>query len=136
MCPVVLGTAADDDTELAEPGLQDLLQPVLRDQQAVGIAGTPRAGIQGDRQPGEVCTGRLPGHGPRGHRVEEAAHGQQLRRSRVDPAAAGLTARRRLPFQHGHRHPGQGQLVGQHQAGRAGTDDDHVAHAGRIVDRV
>jgi hypothetical protein len=31
-----------------------------------------------------------------------------------------------LPLQYQRPHPGQAQLTGQHQPGRAGADDDHV----------
>jgi len=76
---------------------------------------------------GEMTTGRLLRDGALGHRVEQPPHRQHFRRARVDPTAAGLTTRCGLPLDHLDGHPGQGQFTGQHQPGRACTDDDYIS---------
>ena len=120
--------------QLAQPPFEHLLQPVLRDQQPVRVAGAPGTRVQWHRQPGEVTTHRLAPHGPVGHLVQQPAGGQHLRGARVHPTPAGLAARRGLLLQHADADAGQGQLGGQHQSGRARADHDHltVVHTGSI----
>jgi hypothetical protein len=115
----------DDGTQLAQPRLEDRRQPVLRHQQAVGVAGTPRPGVEGHRQAGEVPTRAVARDLVGAGGVEQTAHRQHLGRPRVDPAAAGLRARLAVPLDDGDVGPGEGQLGCEHEAGGPSADDEN-----------
>jgi hypothetical protein len=119
-----LVAAVDDGAVLHGVFGQHRLDVVLRAVEHPRVAGAPDAVAERNRQAGEVpawAVDRLVG------RVE-AAHLQQLGGARLE-ADRTRQPRSFATFEHGHSDPGEGELGGGHQPGRAGSGDQDVGHA-------
>jgi hypothetical protein len=113
---------------LADEALfQEGFEPGLRDGHRGGVAGPPRAAVQLDGKRGEMPTEFAAGQCALEQRIQQATQVEHLRGARLQRSRPGLRTAGPLLFQHHGRYPGQGQLVGQHQARGAGSDHDHLS---------
>jgi hypothetical protein len=102
------------------PVLQGPLDVVLRGDQQVREPGRQRRKVQSD----PVEQSQVPDGCPGGdHGVGETAGVEQLEGSGVYAEGTGETRATGTAFEHGDVDAGRGEVPGEQQSGRAGTDD-------------
>jgi hypothetical protein len=105
---------------------EEVLEPSLRDGDGVRVAGSPWPAVQLDRKPGEVRAEFAAGQRTVEQRLQQPTQVEHLGRAWLQPTRSGIRTTRALLLQHDCRYPGQHELIGQHQARRAGAHDDHL----------
>src|SRR6185437_3222689 len=117
----------------ADPLGQNLDQPRLlnRDHEVLRIGHLGQ--IQRHRREHDP-RGRLRGIGRPGYHAVETAVVEQPNRLAGNPIRAPLRVGSGQRLQHDGSDTGQTELVGQHQAVRAGPRDDGVDHLGQLTD--
>jgi hypothetical protein len=111
----------DRHAELVDPAGQDLLEPALRQREAVVVPGREVGDVERDvREPGDLHRRAL-----REEPVGDAALVEHLDGARVQPARADAEELLRgAPLDDGDVDAGQRQLAGEHQPGRTAAGDD------------
>ncbi|MBP2055760.1 hypothetical protein J2Z21_008776 [Streptomyces griseochromogenes] len=116
---------ADVDTEFAGAFFEEPLKPRLRQRQGVHRWICELREVQmhtAEREPGSrdgvgACCFEA---------FQQAPVAQQSKDLPAKTTGLGRVPALRLPLQHQRPHTGQTQFTGQHQAGRAGTHNDHI----------
>ncbi|MDT5000957.1 MAG: hypothetical protein QOK12_3062 [Mycobacterium sp.] len=104
---------------------EEILEPCLRHADGVRVAGSPWPAVQLDRKSGEMPAEFAAGPRTIEQRLEQSTQIEHLGRAWLQPTRSGEWTTRALLLEHDDWYPGQRELIGQHQAGRAGSHHDH-----------